>query len=52
MCRQSKRLLEGKALELAMDVDFGGEALVYCLLLICIIYFDEMVSIVEIKRQR
>ena len=46
-------LLEEKALELVMDmdVDVGGETLVYCLLLICIIYFEAMVSIAEIKRE-
>jgi hypothetical protein len=47
-------LPEEKALELVMDVDVGGgggkgETLVYSLLLICIIYFEEMVSIVEFK---
>jgi hypothetical protein len=49
------RLLEEKALELAMDVDVGevgkGETLVYCLLLVCIIYCEEMVSIAE-KKER
>ncbi len=28
-----------------------GETLVYCLLLICIIYFDEMVPIAEFKER-
>ncbi len=46
------RLLEEKALELAMDVDVGeGEALLYCLLLICIIYCEALVSIAEFKER-